>query len=441
MSDIERDESIQPHRPADDERVTREQAEVDAVLLGREGTTPEAGTAAPTAEQTMPAPDPAHRVPFAGEHTPAATPVPRVLPHGRRRGWAALGATAATAALLASLGTAAVTGAFADEDTVGTTPTATTSQVVPASSTSTTPDWQAVTSAVGPSVVAIDVAGAEGAGQGSGVIIDDEGHVLTNSHVVDGAQDINVSLADGRIYRAELVGQDETTDLAVVRIVEPPADLTPATLGTSSDLAVGQAVLAMGNPLGLDSTATTGIISALDRPVVTQSRTESVVTNAIQVDAAVNPGNSGGPLFDAQGNVIGINSSIATLSDGGGQAGSIGLGFAIPVDQAKNVAEQLIENGEVEHAFLGVGLADTTVEVDGVTRDGAGIGTVEQGSPAADAGLERGDVVTAIDGRPVDSAAALTGYVRQYTSGESATLTVVRDGQAQDVQVTLATRA
>ncbi|QDB80292.1 PDZ domain-containing protein [Georgenia sp. 311] len=439
MSDIERDESIRPHLPADDERVTREQAEVDAVLLGRKGTTPEAATT-PTTEQPMPAPHPAHRVPFAGEQTAAATPAPRVLPHGRRRGWAALGATAATAALLASLGTAAVTGALADDETVGTT-TATTSQVIPASSTSTTPDWQAVTSAVGPSVVAIDVAGAEGAGQGSGVVIDTEGHVLTNSHVVDGAQEMSVTLADGRIYQAELVGQDETTDLAVVQIVDPPADLSPATLGTSSDLAVGQAVLAMGNPLGLDSTATTGIISALDRPVVTQSRTESVVTNAIQVDAAVNPGNSGGPLFDAQGRVIGINSSIATLSNGGGQAGSIGLGFAIPVDQAATVAEQLIENGEAEHAFLGVGLADTDVEVDGVTRDGAGIGSVEQGSPAADAGLERGDVVTAIDGRPVDSAASLTGYVRQYTSGESATLTVVRDGKAQDVQVTLATRA
>src|SRR5690606_28190415 len=194
------------------------------------------------------------------------------------------------------------------------------------------------------------------------------------------------------------------------------------------------------NPLGLDSTATTGIISALDRPVVTQSRTESVVTNAIQVDAAVNPGNSGGPLFDARGEVIGITSSIASLSGGGGQAGSIGLGFAIPVDQASRVASQLIEDGQAEHAFLGVGLADARAEADGVMRAGAGIGTVEPGSPAAEAGLRPEDVVTAIDGRPVDGAAALTGYVRQYASGETATLTVVRDGKVHEVDVTLATR-
>lgn len=257
--------------------------------------------------------------------------------------------------------------------------------------------------------------------------------------MVDGARTVTVTLADGRIYQAEPVGQDETTDLAVVRLADPPSDLTPATLGSSAGLAVGQDVLAVGNPLGLDSTATTGIISALDRPVVTQSRTESVVTNAIQVDAAVNPGNSGGPLFDAAGEVIGINSSIASLS-GGGSAGSIGLGFAIPVDQAAAVAEQLIEDGEVKHAFLGVGLGESTVEVDGVTRAGAQVQQVEQGSPAAEAGLRQGDVVTAIDGRAVDSAASLTGYVRQYTAGDEATLTVVRDGVADEVGVTLAVR-
>lgn len=463
-----------PHRPADGERVAREQAEVDALLLGRP---------APAAEADLPAPDPARRVPFAGEgggDSPTRSPFHgrsplhqaapgvsfaggsggdgtvrtlvggeggrdgggnvRVLPHGRRRGWAALGGTAATAALLASLGTAAATGAFEQPVTDPTPAASAPAQVVPASSTSTTPDWEAVTAAVGPSVVALDVVTGQGQGQGSGVILDTDGHILTNSHVVDGAREVTVSLADGRIYAAELVGQDETTDLAVVRIVDPPADLAPATLGTSADLAVGEAVLAVGNPLGLDSTATTGIISALDRPVVTQSRTESVVTNAIQVDAAVNPGNSGGPLFDARGEVIGITSSIASLSGGGGQAGSIGLGFAIPVDQASRVASQLIEDGQAEHAFLGVGLADARAEADGVMRAGAGIGTVEPGSPAAEAGLRPEDVVTAIDGRPVDGAAALTGYVRQYASGETATLTVVRDGKVHEVDVTLATR-
>ncbi len=407
---------------ARDERAAREQAEVDAMLLG-----------APT----LPAPDPATRVPSVDEL--AERRAVRVLPHGRRRGWAALGGTAATAALLASLGTAAVTGAL-DSPGLDTPTTAAPTQVVPASSTSATPDWQAVTAAVRESVVAIDVVTASGQGQGSGVVIDDEGHVLTNSHVVDGAREITVSLADGRLYEAELVGQDETTDLAVVRLVDPPADLSPATLGSSAELAVGQGVLAVGNPLGLDSTATTGIISALDRPVVTQSRTQSVVTNAIQIDAAVNPGNSGGPLFDAKGQVIGINSSIATLSGGGGQSGSIGLGFAIPVDQAADVAQQLVEDGSVEHAFLGVGLTDTTVEADGVTRAGARVEQVEQGSPAAEAGLQPGDVVTAVDDRAVDGSAALTGYVRQYSSGDQATLDVVRDGTQTQVDVTLATR-
>ncbi len=417
----------EPYRPAQNDRVRREQAEVDALLLGDQA--------------ALPAPDPASRVPFAGEH--AFTGERPVADHGvqplrgPRRRWAAVGSIAASAALLSSVGTAALTGAFATAPAEA-PPAASPAQVVPASSTSATPDWQAVTAAVRESVVALDVVTASGEGQGSGVVVDEEGHVLTNSHVVDGARSVSVSLADGRLFEAEVVGQDETTDLAVVRLLEPPADLAPATLGTSADLAVGQAVLAIGNPLGLDSTATTGIISALDRPVVTQSRTESVVTNAIQVDAAVNPGNSGGPLFDSRGEVIGITSSIASLS--GGRSGSIGLGFAIPVDQAADVAQQLIADGVAEHAFLGVALSDTTVEVDGVSRAGALVERVEEGSPAAEAGIERGDVVTAVDGRAVDGAAALTGYVRQYSSGETAVLTVARDGAATEREVTLATR-
>lgn len=356
---------------------------------------------------------------------------------GRRRGWAAIGGAAATAALLASLGTAAFTGAF-DDTAPAASPAVVQSPASPVAQVTET-DWAAVTAAVQESVVALEVVTPSGAGVGSGVVLDAAGNILTNSHVVDGARSVTVTLADGRIYEAAPVGQDETTDLAVVRLVDPPEDLAPATLGSSADLVVGQDVLAVGNPLGLDSTATTGIISALDRPVVTQSRTESVVTNAIQVDAAVNPGNSGGPLFDAAGEVIGINSSIATLS-GGGSAGSIGLGFAIPVDQAAAVADQLIEHGEVKHAFLGVGLGETRVEVDGVTRAGAEVRQVEPGSPAAEAGLQPGDVVTAIDDRAVDSAASLTGYVRQYAAGDQATLTVVRDGAAEQVTVTLAVR-
>ena len=360
----------------------------------------------------------------------------------RRPGWVALTGTAATAALLASLGTATFTGAF-DEPLA---PASTVEQpqaasAVPVSATAQQPDWQAVAAAVRESVVAIAVQTASGNGSGSGVVLDGEGHVLTNSHVVDGAQNgtVGVTLGDGRMYEARIVGQDETTDLAVLALVDAPDDLVPATFGSSSDLAVGEPVAAVGNPLGLDSTVTTGIISALDRPVVTQSRSAAVVTNAIQVDAAINPGNSGGPLFNARGEVIGITSSIATLS-GGSASGSIGLGFAIPIDQASGVADQLVTDGTVEHAFLGVGLADATATADGTTRQGAEVRQVENDSPAAAAGLRTGDVITAVDGRSVDSAASLTGYVRQHDAGDRVTLTVIRNGATEEIPTTLATR-
>ena len=374
---------------------------------------------------------------------PPAGPTRQTGPGDRRRpGWAALAGTAAAAALLASVGTATFTGAFDNSaTTAGTVEQTQPAQTVPVNATAQQPDWQSVAAAVRESVVAIEVRTAGGGGAGSGVLLDDAGHVLTNSHVVDGARggEVVVSLSDGRMYEAEVVGQDETTDLAVLALADPPGDLVPATFGSSAELVVGEPIAAVGNPLGLDSTVTTGIVSALDRPVVTQSESASVVTNAVQVDAAINPGNSGGPLFNAQGEVIGITSSIATLS-GGSASGSIGLGFAIPVDQASAVASQLVEDGTVEHAFLGVGLSDTAVTVDDVTRQGAQVRQVEAGSPAEEAGLQREDVITEIDGRSVDGAPSLTGYVRQHSAGEKVVLTVVRDGAADEVPVTLAAR-
>ncbi|WP_127571555.1 S1C family serine protease [Georgenia faecalis] len=357
----------------------------------------------------------------------------------RRRRWAGLGGTAAAAALLASLGTASLTGAF--DAPVAAAPSAggDVTSVTPAA---TSGDAQSVAAAVRESVVALDVTTRSGEGAGSGVIIDGEGHILTNNHVIDGARQIVVSLADGRMFEADVVGADPTTDLAVVRLVDAPDDLVAAQLGSSADLVVGQPVVAVGNPLGLDSTVTTGVISALDRPVSTQASSQdptagAVVTNAIQVDAAINPGNSGGPLFDASGRVIGITSSIATLSS---ESGSIGLGFAIPVDQAADVAAQLIDTGTAEHAFLGVSLSDATATVDDVTRAGAEVRSIEDGAPADEAGLRAGDVITAIDGKTVNGAESLTGYVRQYSSGDAVTLTVVRDGDAAQVDVTLAAR-
>ncbi len=366
------------------------------------------------------------------------------------RGWAPVMGAAVVAALLASGGTAAIVGAL-DEDApaamtdVGATRETDSAPV--ASSTDQNPDWEAVTAAVAPSVVAIQVAGQQGGSEGSGVIYDDEGRIITNNHVVAGAADggtVQVTLSDGRLYEAEIVGLDPTTDLAVVQIVDPPDDLVAASVGDSEAVQVGDSVLAVGNPLGLAHTATTGIVSALDRPVSASGEgggSETVVTNAIQIDAAINPGNSGGPLFNAQGQVIGITSSIATLSSGmGGQSGSIGLGFAIPVNLATRIADQLIEDGTAEHAFLGVSLQDATATADGVTRRGAEVVEVTPGSPAADAGLQAGDVVVALDDQAVNGAESLTASVRERSAGEEATVTYVRDGQSETADVTFAVR-
>ena len=382
---------------------------------------------------------------------PPVQPAPPAIAHGgapARTPWVPLASTALVAALAASLATAGLTGAF-DQDPPDRATTTSTLQeqestTVPASgSTSDQPDWESVAAAVRDSVVAIDVQTAAGSGKGSGVIIDTQGHILTNDHVVgDAAQGgLQVTLADGRVHEATIVGTDPTTDLAVIRLTDPPQDVTPAVLGDSDSLVVGAAVMAVGNPLGLDSTVTTGIVSALDRPVSTSDGSDqAVVTNAIQIDAAINPGNSGGPLFDSAGEVVGITSSIASLSTGAGTAGSIGLGFAIPVDLADRVGAQLIEDGSAEHAFLGVSLRDGTATADGTTRRGAEVLEVTAGSPAGDAGLLAGDVVVAIDDQPVNGAESLTAFVREHAAGSTATLTVVRDGSAVPVEVTFAAR-
>jgi len=387
--------------------------------------------------------------PFLAPGQATTTTEPGAVPtQGRRSIWLPITAAAAGAALIASFGTAALTGAFND-DTASVTPSSiatigqSTNESVPvAGSTSSNPDWQKVAAAVQASVVAIEVTTTSGGAQGSGVILDKTGNVITNNHVVEGAQgDVSVTLTDGRVFKATIVGKDATTDLAVIKLKDAPSDLTPAALGDSSAIVVGQPVMAVGNPLGLANTVTTGIVSAIDRPVSTSttgSSSDAVVTNAIQIDAAVNPGNSGGPLFDAEGRVVGITSSIATLSS---SSGSIGLGFAIPVNLVKNITSQLVASGSAEHAFLGVSLSDGTATVDGTTRLGAVVESVTAGSPAANASMQAKDVIVAIDGKPVGGAESLTAYVRGMASGAQSTLTVVRDGKAIDVKVTLATKA
>ncbi|MCF2711332.1 trypsin-like peptidase domain-containing protein [Schaalia hyovaginalis] len=339
--------------------------------------------------------------------------------------------------------------------------------VTPVTSSGDSPDWQAVASAVSPAVVTIGVQSSSSSGVGSGVVYNANGDIVTNYHVIspalDGQGKITVTLADSRLYEAEIVGTDQTTDLAVIRLTNPPADLTVATFGSSSDLAVGQEVMAVGAPLGLSNTVTTGVISALNRPVEVSntdsgstpsdpndpfgqlpqlqnrstSSSDSVITNAIQVDASINPGNSGGPLFDSSGRVIGINSSIASNSGSSGQAGSIGLGFAIPVDLVSSVADQLIATGSADHAVLGVTVQSATAELDGAAVAGAKIVDVTAGGGADKAGLKIDDVIVAVDGETVSSSKQLTGYVRRYKGGDEVTVAYVRNGQKYEVSATL----
>ncbi|WP_240623069.1 trypsin-like peptidase domain-containing protein [Schaalia canis] len=323
-------------------------------------------------------------------------------------------------------------------------------------------DWQAIAASVSPTVVTINVAAPTESGVGSGVIYAADGTIVTNHHVIMPAVNnqgrIQVTLKDGRLYQATIVGTDPSTDLAVIRLTNPPADLAVAQFGSSANLTVGSHVMAIGSPLGLSNTVTTGIISALDRPVAVQAKsqpqydpndpfgqldpnanaTESVVTNAIQVDASINPGNSGGPLFDAAGSVIGINSSIASLAQNSSDtAGSIGLGFAIPVDLVRSVADQLIQTGTVAHAILGVNIATAAVESDGNTYVSARIESLVPGGAAEQAGLRVGDAITHVNGSMVTSARSLSGFIRRYSAGDTVTITYIRDGKSTEVEVTL----
>mgnify|MGYP001673351436 CR=1 FL=1 len=375
----------------------------------------------------------------------------------RRRGpgWFALVASVVVASLLGAGGAVGAVnymdargGSAASHSSAAPTAIATGDTTQTVDSAGQAPDWEAVSAAVSNAVVSIAIITGNGKALGSGVIFDKEGHIITNNHVVAGDSQILVTLADGRVYEAEPTGTDPATDLAVIQLKDAPDNLTVAQLGDSDKLATGQDVMAIGNPLGLSSTVTTGIISALDRPVVNSQNEDgsggsAVYTNAIQIDAAINPGNSGGPLFDEKGRVIGITSSIATMSrSGGGEggSGSIGIGFAIPVKLADKVAKQLIKSGTATHAYLGVSLDTAGATADGEKRAGAKITSVEGGSPADKAGLKKDDVVIAIDGKTTAQGSALTGYVRQYSANDKVKLTVIRDSKKQDIDVTLAER-
>ena len=291
-----------------------------------------------------------------------------------------------------------------------------------------------------PSVTQINVAGGGQAGSGTGIIISSDGQILTNNHVVESAADggsITVAFNDGTNTKAEILGRDAVTDLAVIK-ADGKTGLQPATLGTSADLKVGQEVVAIGSPFGLESTVTSGIISALNRPVASSDAggSEQTVFPAIQTDAAINPGNSGGPLVDLEGRVIGINSAIRSNGMTSTDAGSIGLGFAIPIDLAKNVSQQLVKGEKVQHARIGVTVGPAIAQ-DDITGVGAEVREVNKGSAGDKAGLETGDVITAVNDTPIVSSNALVASIRGYEPGETIELTYLRDGQKKTAKVTL----
>jgi len=385
---------------------------------------------------------------------PGAEPAQSAKP--RRLG--ELVTVAVLAAVLASTGTYAVTrvdDAAAPATQTATGPTTTTAAPVVQANASA-PNWSVTAAAVSPSVVAITVTSGQSGGQGSGVIFDTTGHILTNNHVVaaggQGSQ-ISVTLNDKRTYDATVVGTDPSTDLAVIKLTKAPKDLKAIALGDANIIKVGDQVMAVGNPLGLAGTVTTGIVSALNRPVSTndqqpsdpfgqqqQSASDPVVTNAIQTSAAINPGNSGGALVNASGQLIGINSAIASLGSSGGstsQSGNIGIGFAIPVNEARSIADQLIKTGKATHPYLGVSSKDGIVADGSAKRAAAVLTNVASGTPAENAGLQVGDAIIAVDGDSIDGSLSLVAQVRERTVGDKVNLKIVRDGQSRIVTATL----
>ncbi|MFL5955319.1 MAG: S1C family serine protease [Gaiellaceae bacterium] len=346
-------------------------------------------------------------------------------------------AAAVSAAALVGAGVGAGAVALTHDSAPTPTPVATVSPSVSNAAASSTSTVGQIAKAATPGVVEVDaVQGASdspfpqaqsggGTAEGTGFVYDTKGDIVTNQHVVSGATSVSVKLSDGSSYKATVVGADATTDLAVLHIDAPASKLTPLALGDSSKVAVGDGVVAIGNPFGLDGTVTSGIVSAVNREIV--SPNNAPIEGAIQTDAAINHGNSGGPLFDLSGKVIGVTSQIQ--SDSGGNDG---VGFAVPSNTVSSIAAQLIANGSAQHALLGVNVKTAS--------NGVGVADVSSGSAAANAGLKIGDVITAVDGNAVTTAEKLRAVIAGHKPGDKLTVTITRGGSPKTVDVTLGSR-
>jgi putative serine protease PepD len=354
----------------------------------------------------------------------------------------------APVAAAAAIGAGAGAGVYALTNGGGaspaTTASATPTAIVPAQSAATTATTAATLTQLyrqdTPGVVDITVDstssggtfGSPGGGQtkaeGSGFVIDTKGDIVTNEHVVDGANSISVRFQDGSTAKATLVGSDKSTDIAVIKVGVAAAKLHPLTLGSSASVQPGQTVVAIGSPFGLPESMTSGIVSAVNRTITAPNNFS--ISGAIQTDAAINHGNSGGPLIDVASNtVIGVNAQIESDSND-----NAGVGFAVPIDAAKTVASTLIAGGTVKHSYLGVTVADAA------SGGGARIGCVVSGGPADSAGLQAGDVITAVDGQSISGADALTANLSGRLPDAKVTVTVDRNGSTKSIQVTLGTR-
>ena len=416
--------------------------------------TPSAQGAAPAAAQqafatqqgptTHPAPT-TQLSPWGAPVAPApAAPPEAPAPARRGPGWGALIGVSLAVALVSGLLGGLLGAALTDGESFGSTGSAAGSAPSVGAGATTRPDGSVanIAARTTPSVVTLRVEGGGGTGTGSGWVYDERGHIVTNKHVVASAADggeITVVLANGQQVPATIVGRDASYDLAVVKVDR--TDLDPLELGRSADVVVGDQVIAVGAPLGLDSTVTSGIVSALNRPVTPGEADDQAFINAIQTDAAINPGNSGGPLLDMQGRVIGVNSAIARApgSEISGQSGNIGVGFAIPSDQVATTVEQLITTGKAVHPIIGVFL-DSTYDGEGVRiadEGPSGQPAVAPDGPADEAGLRAGDVVIAFEGRPVSDDGELVVLIRSRTVGDSVTLTIMRGGSRRDVTMVL----